>query len=80
MDSSFVIFGAFALFVVLASMVLLILWIALPFSVFGAKELIRQSIEEQERTNELLKTILNHLAKDRDKEIGESTEEKGDTL
>jgi hypothetical protein len=40
---------AFALLVVLV-----VLWIALPFALFGTKPLLRQLIAEQKRTNDLL--------------------------
>lgn len=33
---------------------LVVVWVALPFAVFGAKPLLRRLIEEQQRTNELL--------------------------
>ena len=33
-------------------------WIAVPFSVLGIKDLVREAIEEQKKTNELLKDIL----------------------
>ncbi len=56
-QDSFVIFGAFALFIVMAIGVILVLWIAMPFSVFGTKKLLKKLIEEQERTNALLGSI-----------------------
>ena len=37
--------------------VLSILWILVPFAVFGIKGLLRRQIEEQRRTNELLATV-----------------------
>lgn len=45
--------GALATFWILA-LILVIIWIALPFAVFGIKPLLRQLIQEQRRTNELL--------------------------
>ena len=50
--------GAFGLLFLLLLFILIIIWIALPFSVFGIKELVREAIEEQKKTNELLKDIL----------------------
>jgi hypothetical protein len=45
--------GAMA-FVYLLALLLLVLWIVLPFAVFGAKPLLRELLREQKRTNELL--------------------------
>jgi len=50
--------GAFGLLFFLLLFILLILWVALPFSIFGIKDLIREAIEEQKKTNELLKNLL----------------------
>lgn len=38
----------------LLAAVLWILWILLPFAVFGTKDLLRELIKEQKRTNEIL--------------------------
>ena len=35
-------------------LLLVILWILVPFAVFGIKPLLRQLLEEQRRTNQLL--------------------------
>ena len=40
--------------IVLFAAVLYILWVLMPFAVFGTKDLLRQLIREQRRTNELL--------------------------
>lgn len=53
-----VIFGAYALFVLLAIGVVLVLWIFMPFSVFGLKGQIKMLASEQRRTNELLETLI----------------------
>ncbi len=50
--------GLFLLFLL---SLLIVLWLLLPFSVFGIKGLIREAIEEQKRTNELLTKILDSL-------------------
>ncbi|MBI3398435.1 MAG: hypothetical protein HY026_04285 [Deltaproteobacteria bacterium] len=50
--------GAFGILFFLLLFVLLILWIILPFSIFGIKDLLREAIEEQKKTNEILKDIL----------------------
>lgn len=56
--SYFAVFGALAIFFVVSAGVAVLLWIALPFSVFGIKGLFKKTIEEQERTNALLKDVL----------------------
>jgi len=35
-------------------LVIAVLWIALPFAIFGTKDLLRQLIAEQKKTNVLL--------------------------
>ncbi len=72
MDIFFIILGAFAIFFTVSIAVLIVLWIALPFSVFGIKELVRKSIEEQEKTNKLLESVLEAIL--REKEISEGTD------
>ncbi len=57
----FAVFGALAVFFVVAAGVAVLLWIALPFSVFGIKGLFKKTIEEQERTNALLGSVLAEL-------------------
>jgi ABC-type sulfate transport system permease component len=39
----------------LLAVVLAILWIAMPFAIFGTKPLLKKLLEEQEITNELLR-------------------------
>ena len=56
--SNLILLGALAIFVAVAIGALLLLWIAMPFSVFGLKGLLKKSIEEQEKTNRLLRSIL----------------------
>ncbi len=72
MDIFFIILGAFAIFFTVSIAVLIVLWIALPFSIFGIKELVRKSIEEQEKTNKLLESVLEAIL--REKEISEGTD------
>jgi predicted PurR-regulated permease PerM len=53
----------------LLGLLLIILWICLPFAVFGVKRLIRQAIEEQQKTNRQLGQIgqlLEQAIEDRD--------------
>ena len=49
---------AFFIFFAAAVGVMVILWIALPFSVFGTKGLLMSLIKEQEKTNALLKDLI----------------------
>ena len=60
-DSSIVIIAAFILFILTSIGVVLVLWIALPFSVFGIKGSLKKSIEAQGETNRFLKSILETL-------------------
>lgn len=59
MESSLIIFAAFIIFFLVSIGVILILWIVMPFSVFGLKDLIKKSIEEQEKTNRLLQSLID---------------------
>lgn len=59
---------SFGFFILLSIAVILALWVALPFSVFGIKGLMKKSIEEQEKTNRLLSELLDAI-KDRRPEI-----------
>ncbi len=45
-------------FVMLFLGVMGIVWILLPFAVFGIKDLLRQMLAEQRRTNELLARVV----------------------
>ncbi|MBZ0220731.1 MAG: hypothetical protein K8I01_09905 [Candidatus Methylomirabilis sp.] len=64
-DGAFTFFIAALIFIAVSIGVLLILWIAMPFSVFGLKGLVRNMVEEQEKTNRLLGELITAL---RDKE------------
>lgn len=66
-ESLLIVFSAAAIFIAVSIGVLLILWIALPFSIFGIKGLLRDMTGEQEKTNRLLEELLRAL---RDKEKG----------
>lgn len=63
--SHLVVFGAYALFLFLAVGVVLVLWIFMPFSVFGLKGQIRQLAAEQRRTNELLERLVRSAPSNR---------------
>jgi len=65
--------GAFGLVFILLIFILLAIWIALPFSIFGIKDLIREAIEEQKKTNELLKKLLDKKSGVRSQESEEET-------
>ncbi len=62
-DPSVAIIAAFILFILTSVGVVLVLWIALPFSVFGIKGFLKKTIGAQEETNRLLRSILDALAK-----------------
>ncbi len=62
-DPSIVIIAAFILFILTSIGVVLVLWIALPFSVFGIKGFIKKAIGAQEETNRLLSSVLDTLRK-----------------
>lgn len=57
-NPALVILLAFFIFFTAAAGVMVIFWIALPFSVFGTKGLLAKLIEGQEKTNALLKELL----------------------
>ncbi len=58
--------------------ILILLWVILPFSIFGMKGLVREVIEEQQKTNKLLKTLLQKYPTKSMKETGENeSEERG---
>ncbi|HAG50898.1 MAG TPA: hypothetical protein DHU69_10015 [Deltaproteobacteria bacterium] len=56
--------GAFGIVVILLAFVLIAIWMVVPFSVFGIKDLIREAIEEQKKTNELLKNLIKEKEED----------------
>jgi len=57
-QSALIALAAFAIFVAIGASAILVLWIVTPFSVFGTKELLKKSIAEQEKTNRLLRSLL----------------------
>ena len=57
--------------------ILILLWVILPFSIFGMKGLVREVIEEQQKTNKLLKTLLQKYATNPMKETGENEPGEG---
>ena len=57
-ESSLLIFAAFAIFLAVGAGAIIVLWVIMPFSIFGTKELLKKSIAEQEKTNRLLRSLL----------------------
>jgi threonine/homoserine/homoserine lactone efflux protein len=53
--------GAIYLALLLVATVIAILWVLLPFAVFGLKDLVRQAIREQKRASDLLHEIREAL-------------------
>lgn len=50
-------FVGVGIFLWLLAFVIAILWLLMPFAVFGTKDLLRQLLREQKRTNDLLAAI-----------------------
>lgn len=79
LHSALVVLGAFAIFLIVSVGVILVLWIAMPFSVFGTKPLLKKLIQEQEKTNKLLNSILDaSLYREAYKEKDEIAEKRDD--
>jgi len=72
--------GAFGLLFLLLLFILVLIWIALPFSVFGIKDLLRKMAEEQKKTNELLKDLLKAGADSKPAPAHRPEEEKDKAL
>lgn len=51
------VFGGFGIFAVLFLIVLAVAWIIMPFAIIGTKPILRELLQEQRRTNELLATL-----------------------
>lgn len=49
--------GSMVIFVIIG-LIIALLWIVLPFAVFGIKDLMRKQISESKRTNELLERLV----------------------
>lgn len=50
-------FGIFGVLLVLLGLVIAVLWVFMPFAIFGLKDLTRDLIREQRRTNDLLEKL-----------------------
>lgn len=59
MDTFTILISALAVFIAVSAGAFAILWIVLPFSIFGLKDLIKNAIAEQEKTNRLLQTLID---------------------
>lgn len=57
MDTASAGYAAFGGIILIFGVILSILWILVPFAVFGIKGLLRQLIVEQRKSNELLANI-----------------------
>lgn len=54
--------GGLLIALVLLGLFVAVLWVFLPFAVFGLKDLVRRAVEEQQRTNETLGRLEARLA------------------
>jgi predicted PurR-regulated permease PerM len=50
-------FGIFGVLLALLGVVIAVLWVFMPFAIFGLKDLTRDLIREQRRTNDLLEKL-----------------------
>ncbi len=64
-ESPFVVIAALVIFILTAIGVVLVLWIAMPFSMFGVKGHLRKMVEEQEKTNRLLESLADSIRKEK---------------
>jgi hypothetical protein len=73
-DSPLVVIAALVIFILTAIGVVLVLWIAMPFSMFGVKGHLRKMVEEQEKTNRLLETVIEAMRKESPQPAGKKEE------
>lgn len=55
-------FGIFGVLLFLLGVVIAVLWVFMPFAIFGQKDLTRELIREQRRTNDLLEKLISQRA------------------
>lgn len=79
MESPFFILGAFIIFFLASLGAILVLWIAMPFSIFGTKDLLRKMISEQEKTNKLLESLSEKIGRENIYKAQEDSSEKRDS-
>lgn len=61
MDSTtLLVLAAFVVFLVIAVGAAVFLWVAMPVTITGLRAYLKKSIEEQEKTNRLIKELLDH--------------------
>lgn len=77
LDSHLILLAAFMIFFLFAGAVALVLWIMVPFSVFGIKGLVREAIAEQRETNRLLAALGKQINLAQYKEKPETSDDKG---
>lgn len=74
LDSPIEIVIALIIFILFAIGVVLVLWIAMPFSMFGVKGHLRKMVEEQERTNRLLEALVDSMRKEKENPAEKKTD------
>lgn len=79
MDKFTILISVLAVFIAVSAGAFAILWLVLPFSIFGLKDLIKNAIAEQEKTNRLLQTLVDATRTPACKEP-ENTAEKTESL
>jgi hypothetical protein len=55
--------GVLLFLILMGTGVLVILWIALPFSIFGIKDILKELIAEQKKTNDILSSMTRGRSK-----------------
>jgi hypothetical protein len=55
-------FGIFGVLLFLLGVVIAVLWVFMPFAIFGQKDLTRELIREQRRANDLLEKLISQRA------------------
>lgn len=73
-------FGGLTLIVMLLGIVLSVLWIFVPFAIFGQKRLQRTLIAEQRRTNALLEAMARQRGVGVEALVATPAEEESPTL
>ena len=61
--------GLLAVALVLFLILLAVLWVLMPFAIFGTKDLLREQISEQKKTN----ALLQRLADQQDRAASQTT-------
>jgi Na+-transporting methylmalonyl-CoA/oxaloacetate decarboxylase gamma subunit len=61
-------------FLIIGALIVLVLWILLPFAVFGMKPLLRQAVHEQAETRRVLERLLSAVERGQPAERGQSAQ------